>query len=118
MGPGVGERMAAMMKLQQPKRDQAVVYDAEEWIDDMLECKAMGVLQLPCNYRLTGLRASAKDRIREQMHSQDAEMRDTTYEEERCNKQPDTSTRQTSARDSNIHTRKNASCARPCRASK
>ncbi len=54
-GENLTDRMAMVMKPQQSKKDERVVYDVESWMDEMKECRApwsnragMG-LQVDCN---------------------------------------------------------------------
>ena len=46
-GLGMTDRMSAIMKPSQSKKDEDVVYDVEKWIDDMKECRALGASELP-----------------------------------------------------------------------
>jgi len=89
-GLGMTDRMAAIMKPPQSKKDEDVVYDVERWIDAMSECRALGGSELPYDHKLSALRMIATDGIREKMDFDDAKMSDTMSKEDKYNSQLDT----------------------------
>merc|ERR1712086_341472 len=84
-GLALSDRIAAIMKPSQSKKEEDVVYDVEKWLDDMKECRALGASELPYDHKLSALRMIATDGIREKMDFDDAKMRDTMDKEEKYN---------------------------------
>ena len=68
------DRKAAIIKPPQSEKDEDVVYDFEEWSDDIRECRALGASELEYDYRPTALRMIATDPIREKMDYEDAKV--------------------------------------------
>ena len=89
-GLALSDRIAAVIKPAQSKKDEDAVYDVEKWLDDMRECRSLGASELEYDYRLTALRMIATDSIREKMDYEDAKVQDTQDKEERYKTQLDT----------------------------
>ena len=45
-GVAMSDRLSAVMRPSQAKRDEDVMYEVEKWLDDARECRAMGATDL------------------------------------------------------------------------
>ena len=92
-GIALSDRIAAIMRPSQAKKDEEVMHEVEKWIDDVRECRAMGATDLASNFKLTAIRMIAMESIREKMDYEEAQAQDTMTKEERYNMQLDMLTR-------------------------
>ena len=86
-GQGLSNRMQKLMKPDQAKKDEDVVYKVEQWMDEIRECRAMGASEMGWDYMVEAIKMIATPTIREQVDIQNAktesldkkERWDTTY---------------------------------------
>ena len=82
----MSDRLAAIMRPSQAKKDEDVMYEVKKWLDDARECLAMGATEFAFDHKIIAIRMIATESIREKMDFADARI-DPTDKEERYKNQ-------------------------------